>query len=809
MKLSKKSILHKLLKKELDLRIRLFNVLALAGMIISFSMAATGVVTDAGLFNALMNLLAAALSCGLLYYSYTSGRYALCYMITIIVIFLVFFPALFFSSGGYRGGMPSFFIFAVLFTTFMLEGKKVYVMTLLELAVYSSLCIYAYYYPAHINHFETEEALLIDILIGFLTVCVTLGITMTLHFRLYSVQQRELEHAREEAVYHSEVKSTFLANMSHEIRTPINVILGMNEMILREAESGPVAEYGASIQRAGRTLLTLINNILDMSKIESGKLEMIEEDYQMQELIHDLVEIGRERSEKKGLQFIVEVQKTLPGVLTGDFIHIKQIILNFISNAVKYTHEGAVTLHFEGEADAQTPDRYVLHISVVDTGIGIEEKNIPFLFDAFTRADLPSHRDIEGTGLGLSISRQLAQLMGGSIDVVSRWGEGSEFSLKVPQTVYDAEPLGEWRVEDTCAHDASRGGFLAPKGRVLIVDDNEENLQVIKSLLKRTLLRVDTANSGQECLRSVKETAYHLIFMDFMMPDMDGVETFHLLQREIPGFNAPVVALTATAVKGIEDMFLEEGFAGYLSKPVSWRVLEDALKRHLPEDVLLQNDIGAATRVFSEQQVRLLERELYPYGIKLEGGLHYLGGDLLQYKKMAQFFVENYARARQEAEELHNHGEVGLLAHRVHSLKSTARAMGAENLSDTAARVEEGLGGADEGYLRLLWPLLRFEWERVYKGLRSFLVAFEKLQDVAFERGGSRPCDFQGLLAYLSAHRHEEAMLELRLALQETEDEMLRERLLRATEAVREMDFEEAAALLKDCKGLGNPSKEK
>ena len=462
--------------KHLGFRVRLFNVLAMAGTIISILMAVSVLFTQVGIENFLLNLFSAGLSYGLLVYSYRTGKYQLCYLITIIVVFMLLFPILFFISGGYHSGMPSFFIFAVVFTVFMLEGKIALIMSALEMILYVGICIFAYFNSHTVNFLQTEADILLDSVIAFATVSISLGITMYLHFRMYNVQRLELEKAKEEALALSEVKTRFLANMSHEIRTPINVMLGMNEMIMRESQSVQISRYAANIQNAGKTLLTLINNILDVSKMESGKLDLVKESYKMIELISDLAMIGQESAAKHGIMFSTEADQYLPSILYGDFIHIKQVVMNFLSNAVKYTKEGSVTLSF---SQKNIDDWIILCIRVKDTGIGIDKNKQEYLFEAFTRGDLPAHSNIEGTGLGLAIAKELTGLMDGKIYVDSILGSGSIFTVEIPQRIEDSTPIGIWKFEQSAVR-LEESSFIAPKGNILIVDDNKENLEVIK-----------------------------------------------------------------------------------------------------------------------------------------------------------------------------------------------------------------------------------------------------------------------------------------------------------------------------------------
>ncbi len=700
-------IKNKLLNRHLDLRIRLFSVLAIVGTIISLLAAVSVIFTKLGMENFLLNLLSAGLSCGLLVYSYRTGKYRLCYLITIVIVFMILFPAMFFSSGGYHSGMPSFFVFAIVFTVFMLEGKMALIMSALEIIIYVGICVFAYFNPDTVSFFQTETDVLLDIIIAFAAVGVSLGITMYLQFRMYNVQRRELEQAKEEALALNEVKTTFLANMSHEIRTPINVILGMNEMILRESQPEQIARYGANIQNAGKTLLTLISNILDVSKIESGKLELIKESYKTSQLISDLSMIGHERAAKHGITFTTEADETLPSVLYGDFIHIKQVVVNFLSNAVKYTEEGSVTLSF---SQKNADDQMILRIIVKDTGIGIDKNNLKYLFQAFTRGNLPSHRNIEGTGLGLAIAKELTELMNGKIYVDSVLGVGSTFMVEIPQRIENSTPIGKWEcAESTVRPDESR--FVAPTGNILMVDDNKENLEVIKLLLKRSLLQIDTAASGSECLLAAGSKQYNIIFMDYMMPGMDGIET--LKQLRTSGVNTPVVALTANAVAGAREMFLTSGFAAYLSKPVMWRELEDVIIKLLPKEFVRLN---TKDPIMNAEIIENLRKRLLNYDISIDEGLKYVSGDLAQYKALTDIFTEYFDESRTEIETLFMAKDFDNLTYSIHSLKSKALAVGAVELSEIAVKMEKHLRRDDGAYAEAALSLLMFEWRRVVAG---------------------------------------------------------------------------------------------
>lgn len=781
-------ISDKFLAKRLDFRVRLFNVLAMAGVLVSLVLIVFNIYAGSHA-SAAFDLLGIVLSCVLLIYATRTKRYQIAYMITVIGIFLIMFPMLFFTAGGYKYGMPAFFIFAVAFTIFMLEGKKSLLLAGIELLVYMVLCFYAYYRPEKIHIYDTDPFW--AVLICFFVASVSLGIAMYMHFKLYNEQQRELEAARVEALRLSKAKSNFLANMSHEIRTPINVMLGMNEMVIRERSLEKVRDYSLNIQNAGKTLLTLIDNILDMSKIESGKLEIVSENYQTADLIDDLVMIGMERVSRYGLGFEVQADESLPCGLTGDFIHIKQVAANFLSNAAKYTKQGGVTLSF-AKKQGKTADEILLYISVSDTGIGIKEDDIALLFDAFTRGDLQAHRNIEGTGLGLAIAKNFTDLMQGRIDVKSRLGHGSVFSVEIPQKVHNKTPLHN-RTITAKEETAGEGSFIAPGGNVLVVDDSGENLLVVKSLLSRTLLRVDTAISGKECIEAVTKKRYHVILMDYMMPDMDGIDTLRNL-KEIPGFDTPVVALTANVVAGVKQTLLNAGFMGYLSKPVMWKDLEETLMGLLPADLITVNNWCAQNLIPPEIKNKLA-RDAAVYGITLAEGLSYLSGDMLQYKSLAVFFLENYDKSRRESVKAESGQDWQSLKFTVHSLKSKARAVGAVNLSDTAAKVEKQCMEENNAYIEVTMPILYYEWSRAQEGLKQLVAGIDEMTagQVETENTG---ISMDELLVLLKHNRQPDAIAALEHMIALSHRTETKERLREVRQKVDEIEFREAERLL-------------
>lgn len=400
---------------------------------------------------------------------------------------------------------------------------------------------------------------------------------------------KQLINLKEEAEHANEAKSAFLAHMSHEIRTPINAVLGMNEMILRESSSSAIREYALNIQNAGRILLSIINDILDLAKIESGQIEIVQSDYHLGKLLIDIENMVTMRAEESSLALHILADSKLPEMLHGDEKRIKQCIINFLTNSIKYTKEGKVTLQV-GFTEAGK-EMINLQVSVSDTGIGIQEDKLTLLFEPFVRLDRPENSNVEGTGLGLSITKSLIDRMGGSLCVESVYGEGSVFTFSIPQKVVGAELLGDYKEKSQRIAEKEREKFIAPQARILAVDDNRVNITVARGLLKRLKVQFDSAMSGQECLDKINRMHYDIILLDHMMPGMDGVDTLHQMQKMECFIQEPsvVIALTANAVIGAKEGYLKEGFTDYLSKPIDYVKLEDMIRKYLPEGMCEMN----------------------------------------------------------------------------------------------------------------------------------------------------------------------------------------------------------------------------
>lgn len=532
----------------------------------------------------------------------------------ISVLLLILFPLSFFTAGGFYSGMPEWFILCFIYISITLEGRRKGVFFLLCM-LETLLCYYvAFRFPQIITR-NTQRNSFFDsassvILVGILTSVLLLFLN-----KLYEEENELSKQQKKEIEELNKAENNFFSSMSHEIRTPINTIIGLNEIILRGDISDDVAENARNIQGASKMLLTLINDILDLSKIKSGKMEIVNVSYETGALLSEIVNMIWVKAKEKGLDFRLHVDSSIPSMLCGDEVRIKQILINLLNNAIKYTSEGSVTLSIRCERLALNKVR--VWYSVEDTGQGVKKENIPYIFNAFKRVDEEKNRHIEGTGLGLSIVHQLVELMGGEISVNSVYTKGSTFLVTLEQDIVDDKELGTFTLASRAKrHDGEhyQQSFEAPEAHILVVDDNDMNLKVVRKLLSETKIHIDTASSGAECLKLTQIQHYDAILMDHLMPEMDGIECFHALRTQPGGLcqNVPVIALTANAGSNNQLLYRKEGFSGYLAKPVSGTLLEAAVLSILPKELITlseeanQTEIGKDILIFEQSHRRSL-----------------------------------------------------------------------------------------------------------------------------------------------------------------------------------------------------------
>jgi len=526
--------------------------------------------------------------------------------------------------------------------------------------------------------------------------CVFLAAALSFILFSLSVAKQKSDEKNQLAEAASKAKSDFLAKMSHEIRTPMNAIIGMAEMALREYISDAAREHIITIKKAGANLLSIINDILDFSKIESGKLEIVPRNYLFSSLINDVVSIIKMRLADSNLNFVVNIDPNVPNSLFGDEIRIRQVLLNILSNAVKYTKKGFISFSVNGEI---TGDTVLLTIEVADSGIGIKKDDLEKLFDDFVRFDFAVNKDVEGTGLGLAITKNLIKMMNGNISVQSEYGKGSTFTVKLPQKIRSHESF------ESIKNDSVTIKFNAPKAKILVVDDIDTNLKVAKGLMQPYKMQVDLCSSGIEAIERVKENDYDLVFMDHMMPEMDGIEATKLIRKTHA--NLPIVALTANAVSGTKEMFLSNGFSDFLSKPIDIIKLNSILEKWLPEEK--QEKTTEIARASSNVNIEILDT-FYKDGIK----------KIKEIKECLE--TENYS----------------LYTIYIHALKSASASVGALDLSEMAKLLEKAGKQGDFTYIKHNTSKFLTALETLLDSINATLLENKKI-------GQEGPLDFEAL----------------------------------------------------------------
>lgn len=596
------------------------------------------------------------------------------------------------------------------------------------------------------------------------------GILALLTVRPYVRQQGELleEKVRAESANHA--KSDFLANMSHEIRTPINAVLGMNEMILREDRRAlntddknidcetakdalkNIGVYAADVENAGHNLLALVNDILDFSKIEAGRLDLVEAPYKLTSILNNLSNMVLFKAQDKGLNFIIDVDETLPNELLGDEMRVKQILTNILNNAVKYTEKGHVKLSIKGEK--QNDDKILLTVEVEDTGIGIKEQDRAKLFKQFQRLEMEKNSTVEGTGLGLVITQRLLEMMGGSIYVESEYGKGSVFTVQIPQKIVSENAVGDFQERfkaNVMEAKTYRESFRAPSAHILIVDDTRINLTVATNLLKNTGIQIDTATGGAQAVNMAEKNLYDVILMDQRMPEMDGTEALHRIRATEGGKSKdmPVICLTADAVVGAKERYLAEGFSDYLTKPIDSYELEKMLIKHLPvkkvEMVREEKEAAPAPAPSASKEADFTA--LKDAGIDSSTGLKFCQNEESFYRTVLIEFAQVSKEKSADLQKAFDEKDWKNYEVHVHSLKSTSKMIGAKDLSTLAASLEAAAVSLDAGAIEANHDGLMKKYKNVTEAIYAYIPADEIKESEA--DAAKNKLEEEGILEFL------------------------------------------------------------
>lgn len=579
----------KILGRELELKERMFRIIILLGG----SMSIAGIiecilVMDIDIIFAPLFFLLVVMGVAF-FVTFKYHKVEMAAVLMGLVIIAGLFPCMFFLSGGIEGGATIWFVLGLFYVFMMFSGKRLVAFFLLTVVVDVGTYVAGYLHPEWIVPMRSRLAVFLDSFFAVGAVGIAVGSILKFQMKIYEIERSVTLQQKEELEKISNSKNEFFANMSHEIRTPINTIIGLNEMILREGKSEEIREYAGNIQVASRMLLNLVNDILDLSRMEIKRMEIVPEEYGTAELFKELIDMIQVRIKEKKLELRVDIDETLPAVLYGDEKRIKQVLLNLLTNAVKYTDDGSVTFTVRGEEIKE--GEICLKITVADTGIGIRKEDFDVLYDAFQRVDKKRTNRVEGSGLGLAITKQLLDLMGGEITVDSIYTKGTTFTVILKQQIIDERPIGKPDFTGRShigAESSYRQSFEAPEARVLIVDDNEMNATIVQRLLAQTNVQTDIACGGEACLEKTRQKYYHVILMDYTMPKMNGIETLQAVRRQENGLcrGSAIIILTANIMMDARRLCTEYGFDGYLEKPIQPARLEAEILSFLPNDIV-------------------------------------------------------------------------------------------------------------------------------------------------------------------------------------------------------------------------------
>lgn len=744
-KLSLKKIVAELFHDELEIQHKLLNLILFAafggGIVSLLASVIIGLNVSANLTIAFL-IVVVGVS---LWIANIKKKPQAAALVIVLAANMILFPIMYFTSGGMMSGMPIWFVLGMIFSWLILKGNLCFVMYILN-AIAVSVCIMLeYYYPQLVIPLDGKLSVCLDMIQSIIVVTCIFGLIFKYQTYVYEKQKKQILKA-------NQAKSDFLANMSHEIRTPINAILGYNELIMKESRESQTAEYALNVQSAGRTLLSLINNVLDYTNMEKGKVILKKEPYSVREVLQDIFTYAEYSMEKKNLELRLHVDESIPQMLSGDAIRFTQVMDNLVSNAVKYTKEGYIEIALQWQ---QTSDRQgILEVSVEDSGIGMKEEDVQKISQSFIRFDNQQTRNIQGIGLGLTIVTRLLYFMGSTLQVESEFGRGSRFSFRLTQDIVENVPIGKYERSSSYYLSESKAEdvFEAPQARVLLVDDNMMNLDLLKGILKSTGIHLDTGVNGEEALELVRQNSYHMILMDHMMPVMDGVEALKKMKEEKLCENTPVVVLTANAVGDAKESYLKAGFDDYLSKPVHSRQLFAMLKKYLPKElqvtertVIEEKDAAGAvmpsTATTTPREVEAAAQENFLDRLSFldtATGLIYCCNSEDFYKEMLNSYLSTnkYEEMKQRYQE-ENWDNYRIL---VHALKSTSLSIGATAVSEAAKGLEMAAKEERIDYIRENHEAVMAAYKELLDAIRNALE--EKLAPTEVQADNQQmPCE--------------------------------------------------------------------
>lgn len=729
-KLKESGFKQKYFSHKLPMRQQLFNIITFSGSVVSFVALCISFFVQLNVVTIVEQLIATIFCIVCFFVGNIQNCNEMVTVVLCLTVSCIFFPAIYFASGGITGGMLIWFLFGLVYEFMLLNRRQFIIIFPISCLVILSTIVISYYNPQYVKHFDTQLSMYTDNVQSLFLVAIALGLLLQFQFGVYIREQKELEKRSkelEEAI--AEIRKVerdrqkFLADVSNEIRSPLNVMLGMNEMVRRESKNQTIIDYSTRVNTSGNMVLSLLNDIIDFNKIESKTYDIIPESYYLVDMLNSIYEVVIDRTDQKGLELIMDIDENLPEQLFGDEVSVRKVIINLITSAIRYTESGKIFLKIRQEA--QGDNLCAMEISIRDTGTGMTQEEVDELYEIVQKSSIYGGHMIDQTGLELDISQSLLKLLGSNMEISSVYGEGSVFSFHLEQKIIDSTPIGQFEPEEI-AYDSGveEITFRAPGARVLVVDDNTLNHDVLKLLLQNFRVKVTTVSSGEACLEIVKGHKYHIIFMDCVMRDMDGFETLQRLklQAENLSQDAKIIAMTTGTENKQDEELFAAGFCDKLEKPISGHDLERMLRKHLSKQLIKERDLSKTEQKFSVRKKGsgwiTPERLLQDYHVNVNHGMIYFAGMRTQYYEILQE-VANSIPSQIEQLRMLVASPDDYAVH-IHGIKANAKTIGANFLYLITKEHEQKANEGDTEYLKTHIDELESEANYVRKGILKF-----------------------------------------------------------------------------------------
>lgn len=679
----------------------LFNIMIFSGILLTFSFGLLNLLFDNINYATYIFIIIAIVLISEHFYSVKSGKYKHLIYITIILIYMILYPVLFFITGGSSGYIPCIFVYAIASTFIILRKKRLIFLVLLEIIVYFIMYIIEFTHPHlfYSSNINRTISVIAPVITGLI-----FGMTIYIYVHSYRLRNQKLEYAKIQTDAANKAKDDFFSSLNQELRTPVHVMMGMNEMIIRESSSKDILEYAKNSQKAGENLQILINKLLVYSRIESGNMKPMFLEFALLELIDGFIMSCTNECRRKQLDFDFHIGTAIPDGIMGDEILLKQVLYNLLSGTINCTENGHI--FFMADWENTYPNSGILKLRLETSITDISEAT-------------------EGTDFGMTMIQGIVTAMKGTMDIKSSNENGSSFDIIIPFKLLKQKDSTGY---SDILYQISNTQYTAKDARILVVDDSEMNIKVVSLLLKHTQIKIDSALNGTRALELISENEYHLMLIDYRMPGMNGAELIKKIRLRYPKVyeSTPIFALSANTDTATRKMLIRCGFKSYLPKPIESNLLEFIIRNNIPSELIVESTPSGETANINPDIVTKYKIQLLKYDISLNDGLLYMSGDLFQYVKIAELMKKNYDKNRTKIEQLYSDSNIKDLGITIHALKGNAKFIGARPLYNIAVSIEKNAAVNETEYLHHSLPLLYYQWNKTIKGLTVFLDDFQQ-----------------------------------------------------------------------------------